>query len=89
MTPLYNSFKGNESNTLQDDYWIAFGQGPRACPGTRWGYLTMKCLLISILKKYEIARCAETPKETPNQKLINLKMTSEQPMIVQFKARPI
>ena len=83
MTPL----EGNETNTLQDDHWIAFGQGPRACPGVRWGYLTMKCLIISILQKYEIARCAETPVETPNQKFINLKMESHQAMIVQFKKR--
>ena len=26
-------FKGNESNTLQDENWFGFGQGPRSCPG--------------------------------------------------------
>ena len=29
-------WEGNESNTLQDDYWVAFGQGPRACPGEKF-----------------------------------------------------
>ena len=27
-------WEGNESNTLQDEHWFGFGQGPRACPGT-------------------------------------------------------
>ena len=26
-------WEGNESITLQDDAWLAFGQGPRSCPG--------------------------------------------------------
>ena len=26
-------WEGNESITLQDDAWFAFGQGPRSCPG--------------------------------------------------------
>ena len=80
-------WEGNEATTLQDEYWIGFGQGPRACPGTRWSYLTMKCFIISILKKYEIVRCPEAPNEVPAQKIIGLKMTAENPMLVQFKKR--
>ena len=26
-------WEGNESNTLQDENWFGFGQGPRSCPG--------------------------------------------------------
>ena len=84
---LNTPWKGNESNTLQDDYWVAFGQGPRACPGVRWGYLTMKCFITSLLKKYEINPCSDTPTEIPNQKFVGLKMTADKNMIVHFNKR--
>ena len=47
----------------------------------------MKSLIVSILKKYEIIRCAETPSEIPNQMFDGLKMTADKPMIVKFKVR--
>ena len=87
MTSLYNSFKGNESNTLQDDYWIAFGQGPRACPGTRWAFLTMKMIMIEMIRTYEIVPCDRTPK-TIKATLKDLKMSADKPMILSFKRRP-
>jgi len=79
-------WEGNESNTLQDDHWFAFGHGPRACPGTRWAYLTMKMIIIEMLKTYEIVPCANTPK-TIKSTLKDLKVSADKPLIVTFKKR--
>ena len=79
-------WEGNESNTLQDDFWFGFGHGPRACPGTRWAYLTMKMIVIEIIKKYEIVQCEKTPKNI-KMTLTDLKLTSDKPMIIKFRNR--
>ena len=79
-------WEGNESNTLQDDHWFAFGHGPRACPGTRWAYLTMKMIMIEMIKTYEIIPCAKTPK-TIKSTLTNLKVSADKPLIVSFRKR--
>ena len=79
-------WEGIESNTLQDDFWFGFGHGPRACPGTRWAYLTMKTIIIEIIKKYEIIECEETPKNI-KMTLTDLKLTADKPMIIQFRNR--
>ena len=55
-------WEGNESNTLQDDHWFGFGHGPRACPGTRWAFLTMKMIIIEMIRTYEIVPCDNKPK---------------------------
>ena len=79
-------WEGNESNTLQDDHWFAFGHGPRACPGTRWAYLTMKMIIIEMLKTYQIVPCANTPKKIKSS-LKDLKVSADKPLIVTFKKR--
>ena len=79
-------WEGNESNTLQDDHWFAFGHGPRACPGTRWAYLTMKMIIIEMIKEYEIIPCANTP-TTIKSTLINLKVSADKPLIISFRKR--
>ena len=79
-------WEGNESNTLQDDHWFAFGHGPRACPGTRWAYLTMKMIIIEMIREYEIIPCANTP-TTIKSTLINLKVSADKPLIVTFRKR--
>ena len=79
-------WEGNESNTLQDDFWFGFGHGPRACPGTRWAYLTMKMIVIEIIKNYEIVQCEKTPKNI-KMTLTDLKLTSDKPMIIKFRNR--
>ena len=86
---------GNESNTLQDEHWSGFGQGPRACPGmflalycrlvgikgTRWAFLTMKIMLVELLRVNEIEKCENTPEKV---KLLQkgLRVVSDKPMIV-------
>ena len=79
-------WEGNESNTLQDDHWFAFGHGPRACPGTRWAYLTMKMIIIEMIKEYEIIPCENTP-TTIKSTLINLKVSADKLLIVTFRKR--
>jgi len=54
-------FEGSETNTLQDDYWFGFGQGPRACPGVRWSFVCMKIFIAQLMKKYKIEPCDDTP----------------------------
>ena len=58
----------------------------RACPGTRWAYLTMKIIIIEIIKKYEIIKCEKTPKNI-KMTLTDLKLTSDIPMIIKFSKR--
>ena len=79
-------WEGNESNTLQDDFWFGFGHGPRACPGTRWAYLTMKMIIIEVIKQYKIIECEKTPKNI-KMTLTDLKLTSDKPMIIKFQNR--
>jgi len=79
-------WEGNESNTLQDDHWFGFGHGPRACPGTRWAFLTMKMIMIEMIRTYEIVPCDRTPK-TIKATLKDLKMSADKPMILSFKRR--
>ena len=43
--------------------FLAFGQGPRNCIGMRFALLEAKMALISVLSRYNIKRCSETPKK--------------------------
>jgi len=79
-------WEGNESNTLQDENWFGFGQGPRSCPGTRWAYITMKMYIISILNKYKIISSENTPDEI-KMKFVNMKLGSDKPMLIKFQKR--
>jgi len=38
----------------------SFGQGPRACPGTRYAFLAMKIFLVYVLRKYKVVPCEKT-----------------------------
>ena len=80
---------------MQDEHWSGFGQGPRACPGmflalycrlvgikgTRWAFLTMKIMLVELLRVNEIEKCENTPEKV---KLLQkgLRVVSDKPMIV-------
>jgi len=88
MTFKPSRWEGNESNTLQDEHWFGFGQGPRACPGTRWAFLTMKIMLVELIRVYEIKKCEKTPEKV---KLLQkgLRVVSDKPMIVKFKRREV
>ena len=55
-------FDGQESNTLQDDHWFAFGAGPRACPAVRWAFIAMKIFITQLVKNYKIVKTDKTPK---------------------------
>ena len=56
--------------------------------GTRWAFLTMKIMLVELLRVYAIEKCENTPKEV---KLIQkgLRVVSDKPMIVKFKRRDV
>lgn len=41
--------------------YLPFGEGPRMCIGERLGMLTTKLGIISVLTKFEVERCAQTP----------------------------
>ena len=53
-------FEGQESNTLQDDYWFGFGTGPRACPAVRWAFIAMKIFTVQLLKDYKVVKTEKT-----------------------------
>lgn len=40
--------------------FLSFGQGPRACPGTRYALLAMKIFLVFVLRKYKVVTCQKT-----------------------------
>ena len=56
--------------------------------GTRWAFLTMKIMLVELLRVYGIEKCENTPEEV---KLIQkgLRVVSDKPMIVKFKRRNV
>ncbi|CAG9859382.1 unnamed protein product [Phyllotreta striolata] len=41
--------------------YLPFGEGPRACIGERQGLLQSKLGVISVLSKFEVEKCAQTP----------------------------
>ena len=95
MSPeLYNEpekfnparWEGNESNTLQDEAWFGFGQGPRACPGTRLAYYFMKIYIIQLITKYRIVETVGTPAEA-KATINNFKLVSEKPLLVKLEKR--
>merc|ERR1719500_1352797 len=77
---------GNESNTLQDDAWFSFGQGPRACPGTRLAYYFMKIYIVQLITQYRIVETRDTP-ATTKVVLKNFKLVSEKPLLVKLEKR--
>jgi len=77
---------GNESNTLQDEAWFAFGQGPRACPGVRLAYYMMKIYLITLIKNYRICETIETP-ESSKPHVKNFKLVGEKPLMIKMEKR--
>ncbi|KAF7285757.1 hypothetical protein GWI33_010125 [Rhynchophorus ferrugineus] len=52
-----------DKNSINQDgfYYIPFGEGPRICIGNRFGLMTVKIGLASILTKYRLCRSSKTP----------------------------
>merc|ERR1712223_913275 len=44
----------NPDNKPNKFAFMMFGQGPRACPGTRYAFLSMKIFLIKFFQKYKV-----------------------------------
>jgi cytochrome P450 family 6 len=42
--------------------FMPFGQGPRACMGSRFALLEAKIAMVTVLRKYRMKTCPETPK---------------------------
>jgi cytochrome P450 family 6 len=42
--------------------FMPFGQGPRACIGSRFPLLEVKIAMVTVLRKYRMKTCPETPK---------------------------
>jgi len=79
-------WEGNESNTLQDEAWFGFGQGPRACPGVRLAFLFMKMFVIAVMQEYEIIKNKDTPEEIKIS-MKDLKVVADKPLLFSFKKR--
>ena len=77
---------GNETNTLQDEAWFAFGQGPRACPGVRLAYYIMKIYVVTLLTNFEMVATENTPK-VAKPVVKNFKLVSEKPLMVKLVKR--
>ncbi|CAG9858086.1 unnamed protein product [Phyllotreta striolata] len=41
--------------------YMPFGEGPRICPGERFGLLTAKLAIMYTIRKFEIEKCERTP----------------------------
>ena len=39
---------------------MAFGHGPRACPGTRYAYMAVKIFLAQLFRTYKVIPCEKT-----------------------------
>ena len=86
LNPDPSRWEGKESNTLQDEAWFGFGQGPRACPGTRLAYYFMKIYIIQLLKQFKIVKTEGTP-ENAKAQIINFKLGSDKPLLVKLEKR--
>lgn len=64
--------------------WMPFGGGPRMCVGMRLAYLEEKTFLISCLKKFNIVKSKNTPK---NLKLFGALVVAPENVFVQFQHR--
>ena len=84
---------GNEKigqETLYDDKWSAFGEGPRSCPGQRLSMMMMKSFLVNLIKKYKIVESEKSAKvlkvDFVNQ-VHFLKTNSREPILINVSAR--
>ena len=61
---------------------------PNEYLGTRWAFLTMKIMLVELIRVYAIEKCENTPDKV---KLLQkgLRVVSDKPMIVKFKRRVV
>jgi len=50
----------NPENFTNKFAHMAFGQGPRGCPGTRYAYLAVKIFLVQFLRQYKAIPCEKT-----------------------------
>merc|ERR1719431_2294075 len=56
-------WEGREQNTSSDHMWQPFGEGPRACPGTRLAMLMMKSMVAQLVHQYEVVECERSAKK--------------------------
>ena len=61
-------FSPNQKATFDSATYLAFGGGPRMCPGQHYSHIKIKMALISMLKKYKFVRADDTdaPPEIDN-----------------------
>ncbi|GAB0087897.1 hypothetical protein DMENIID0001_022590 [Sergentomyia squamirostris] len=79
------NFSPNNINTIEPNFFMAFGLGPRYCPGRKFAELQAKMALISILQNFKVEECDKTPKELV---LLNKKpgfLERADPIILRFK----
>jgi len=81
-------FDGHESNTLQDEHWYGFGNGPRACPAVRWAFLAMKIMIVNIVRNYKIVKTDKTlePHEW-KMGIQGIVLGPDKPLLVGFERR--
>ena len=61
-------FSPNQKATFDSTAYLAFGSGPRMCPGQHYSHIKIKMALISMLKKYKFVTADDTdaPPEIDN-----------------------
>ncbi|CAH1104820.1 unnamed protein product [Psylliodes chrysocephalus] len=69
--------------------YMPFGEGPRICIGERLGLITSKLGIISVLTKFEVERCAQTPDPVIFEaKSLVLQSTVGLPMVFKYITPP-
>ena len=53
-------FRSDKKRTFDSATYLAFGVGPRMCPGQHYSYVKIKMAMISVLKKYKFVRAPDT-----------------------------
>ena len=53
-------FHPDQKGTFDSTTYLAFGGGPRMCPGQQYSHIKIKMAMISILQKYKFVRAADT-----------------------------
>ena len=53
-------FRATQKGTFDSATYLAFGGGPRMCPGQQYSHIKIKMAMISILKKYRFVKAPDT-----------------------------